>query len=262
MLSQPKLRASIFNLLRAALKWKLASCFIIMGIYASIIINFLVSYAFLEISYIKDSVSWFIFAAIPLLFKSVNTKEKNNILKEITSDLFKFSLLTEFVISSYTFPLFGELILIPVASFTVVIQSFASTKEQYKQVEKIFSALTLLCGFFLITFSIFQAARDFQNLASIETLISIFLPFVLSLLTAPIIFAIAIYGTYEMVAIRLKLGRKKSKSFIIFSALRIVIHFHLRLRKLRDFLEIYGSHLTRATSKKEIDSLLDEFPVL
>jgi len=258
MLSQPKLRISLCNLVRAALHWKILSCFLILGFYAYALVNILILYNFLAASFIKDAITWFIFVAIPLLFKFMNTKERNSLFKEITSDLFKLSLLTEFVVSTYTFSFFGELAFIPVVAFVLTIHAFASTQEQYKQVERIFETLILIGGAVIIAFSTVQAVKDFQNLASLKTLVSILLPFILSILTAPIILVIASYSTYEMIAIRLKLGRKKQRSFILISTLKFFMHFGFRLKELRDFLEDHGSYLPKLTSTQEIDSLLNE----
>jgi hypothetical protein len=139
-------RKSAFDVIKIACSKKLLIPFVCMLIYA-IALTFLFSLTHMwKWLYIKEIAIWVLLVGVPTCFGAVDPKIDKDYFKKIVIDNLKLVILVEFFISTFTFNIFVEIILMPTLTFLFVLDAFAGTKEEWKAVKVLTSYLLTIIG--------------------------------------------------------------------------------------------------------------------
>lgn len=252
----PKTRATLPQLFKALLHWRVVLAVGLMLLYVVGIVVFLGTIGLWGQEQVKDTAVWFAFAAIPLSFAFSSSKESGNIFTTVLADNLRVILLVEFLIGTYTFPLVLELLLLPVVTFVLLIGILAKADPRLSLVAKASINVQMLIGLGVLCYVFYMAAQDFENLKRLDTFRNFLLTPVLSLLFSPFIYIMAVFAAYELLFVRLKIGPRKDKQVVAYTRRRLIKHLGLDLNKNRLFLKQHAFTLVKLQTKEDVDRLL------
>ena len=255
--TKKEIRKSFFKVIKAALNKHIVIPFILLLLY-TIAISFIFKILGINVvSFIKDIVLWFLFAGVPFAYSSIMNKDINaQYFKKYIIDNIKIITVLQFIISTFTFSIWIELIIIPVITFIVLLEAVASKDDKYKQVQKFLSLIISCFGFFILFLSLEKAITTFKNFGTINLLISFLIPFVLSIFYVPITYLFVIYSKYELLFCRIEFvvneeNRKKYKYHII-------KNFKLSYKKISYYLRNCVNKLYKNISDENFNNLIEE----
>lgn len=193
-------RHSIVGVIKAFFDRKLIVAFNTLLLYILFIIFILSYIGFWDISLLKDTVLWLLFSGI-VLFMNINKVEDVNYFSKLIKDNIKIIAIWEFLFNFYTLSLVWELVLIPVVFMFSVIEAFAEhsskQEESHKKVVALCKNILGLIGLVMIGYVIYRTITEYELLLSISNLKSFLLPVLLTALTLPYFYALALYMNYE-----------------------------------------------------------------
>lgn len=162
----------------------------------------------------------------------IQTIDDQHYFKKIVQDNFKVVAAFEFVITFYTFSLWGELLIIPATAILVLVHTYAEGKEEYSDVRRWVGFLLASWGISLTIYTVYNLVTNYEVIARMEILMDFLLPIALSGLFLPFLFFIALYAIYENAYLRLKIANSEIalRRFAICMAL---VHFHVRANSLK-----------------------------
>jgi hypothetical protein len=205
---------------------------------------------------LKETILWFFFSGVVLIVSFLTSDSDEGILKRIGSESVKIFIVFEFLISRYTFPLAAELILIPVVTVIVLMDAFARLDEKHAFIVRLTTGAQAAIGSAILLYVAWQAAFDYGTLWSLASARRILLAPLLSFSFAPLIYILLLYSTYELLFLRLRIGRDKPRDLQQYARRRLLAHLGLRLRSARAFLQSHSLDLMRIRSRDEVDALL------
>jgi hypothetical protein len=212
MLFKRGIRKSILDVFKAFFEIKILTSIFFMIAYTIVIVIVLYQINLWNISLLKDTVVWFCFIGIPISFYSVTSKTDQNLFRKIIVYNIKIVIIIEFIVNTYTFSLVGELVLIPVVTFILLLGAVAKTDEKNSSVAKLMNGLLIIIGIVILIFAISNVVPDYKNFVSLDTLRKFLLPPLLTILFLPFIYFMVLFSTYEQLFVQLNLGYEKAKN--------------------------------------------------
>ena len=181
-------------------------------LYVSFIIFILYTINFISFQNSKDILYW-AFSAL-VLSMSVFTYEKT--VSKIKGELLSISLIIEYVLNFYIFPLPIEFIIVTLSSF-VLIFYYLNKKDRAKNNSNVviranivfIFILTIIIGIKII-FSIIEISKEFNIGFIILNLKNIFIPIILTILYAPFLLFFRFFENYQKKLIRKRFANKNN----------------------------------------------------
>lgn len=255
--TKKEIRKSFFKVIKAALNKHIVIPFILLLLY-TIVISFIFKILGINVvSFIKDIVLWFLFAGVPFAYSSIMNKDINaQYFKKYIIDNIKIITVLQFIISTFTFSIWIELIIIPVITCIVSLEAVASIDDKYKQVQKFLSLIISCFGFFILFLSLGKAITTFKNFGKINLLISFLIPFVFSIFYVSITYLFVIYSKYELLFWRIEfaINEKNKKKYKYL----IIKNFKLSYKKISYYLRNCMYRLYKNISDEEFNNLIVE----
>ena len=215
MIVDKKIRASLVRVIKCACNFRFIIIAIIFMGYNEIIITWLNKFGLWNISLIKDTIVWFMFSGLVIVFKSIVNKGKNNYFRNIILDNFKIVIFIQFILNEYTMSFWFEFMSVPIFFFIGATMVIVENKEEYKDVKKLLIWIQNIL-FIVITFNSFKdAISDIKNLGSYNNLLKIIVPGILSILSVLPAYLLALYSSYETIFIRLNLYKRRSRMLLV-----------------------------------------------
>ena len=140
---------------------------------------------------------------------SFNPKEVT--IKKYITDNIKVTIVFEFIVNSYTFPLIWELLFLPVLALIVASETYVQNKDEYKEVSKFLNRLLVIIGFYVLIYCVVSIIGDYRKIASLGTMKEFLLAPVLTLMIIPYIYIFVLISNYEQIFLRLSVGVNKEK---------------------------------------------------
>jgi hypothetical protein len=196
--TKSNVRLSIVGLIKSFFQKKLIQYFVISLAYFVVLLIFLHQVLILDISQVKDSIIWFVVSGLVVTGDMINTKNTKEIIKSHFLENIKMTIIVEFIISTFVFPLIIELVLIPVIFIVAILELFSKKEDKYKAVNKLLVIIQMVLGIIVLGFSIISAVSDYQNLVGINSIKSFILPLILMTLYFPFTYAWLLYARYEV----------------------------------------------------------------
>jgi len=188
LLRESKIRRSIGGVFRVFWHFKIVASVCMMLLYVTGMVAFLVAIGMWEVGLLKDTIVWFFVGAMAMMMRFATVNDADNIFRKILTDSIKIVIMLEFLVNTYTFPLVGELILVPLLTFIAMIDVVASMNERHAIVARLAKGIQMVAGFVILGVAVNRAVADFQNLKSLDTFRSIALTPLLSMLMFPFIY--------------------------------------------------------------------------
>lgn len=254
------IRNNIFTLVKTAMNRYLAIPFLVLVTLGLCLIPILSLLPFWDIKYVKDLIMGVLFVGIPACFGAINTELQTEYFSNIVENNFKLGILLEFLISTYTFHLGVELILVPVLSFIVLIVTVSALRDEYKLVFRFFNSLQALIGIGILLFAMGAAINDLVTTKSItDNLIRFTLPILISLFYIPIAYVFGICDKYIMVFKLMSFRDPKDEHIRRARRWKIVKAFKLSYGKILRFKQEGLPQIYGRMNEDEFDTLLETF---
>jgi len=255
---KPDIFRSVRLMVRTFCKLKILIPYCIMLFYVTLSVFILYKIGIWKADLLKDTIVWFWVSAMAMSMRYVTSDESKNIFKSIMIDNLKIIIILEFIVNSYTFLLYIELIIVPVITCFVLLEAVAGLDRKNIIVEKF--AKGVLGGFGLILFvvAIKHVFDDFHSISKIDALRSILLVPFLSLMLSPFIYALVLFAKYELVFLRLDFGKDKSKDLKRYARCRILRSAGINLGRLDRLLENHASDLIHLQTQPDVDMLMQK----
>ncbi len=154
-----------------------------------------------NISFIKDTLFWFFGFALVTFF-NINKAKDVDYFKTIFKESFKWTLLIEFIVSFYTFSLTTELIMFPIIIVVAGTQAFSKADKKNEKVTSLLTNILALIGTTYFLYALFETFNKYNRLLTLNTLNSFLLPLLLTILSLPFFYFVALYMHYEELFIR------------------------------------------------------------
>lgn len=195
---EKSIRGSIFGVIKSALNKYILLYFVSYLVYILAFICMFYHFKLWDKDNLKDSLIWFVFSGLPIGFILTNKTLERGFWRKLVLENLKLILLLEFIINSFTFSLPVEFfILIPFVTMITLLNAFCKHKNEYKLVEKLTNTIITVFGFIIISYSCYRAITEIQLIENINTLRSIFLPVVFSVVSVPYMYTLKLYIEYE-----------------------------------------------------------------
>jgi len=235
---------------------KILTLVVLMALYTAVMVWVLYAVQAWTMALLKDTVIWFVLSGLVLAFSSVTLGRDENLFTKVLSRNLKVTVVIEFLMNTYTFSLHGELILIFVTALFGLTEAVSRINVKYSQVTRLTRGLQAVIGIAVLAFAIAKAVTDFTALRTIDSVRSVLLAPVLSLLLVPFIYLLALYVAYELIFFRIGLGKELSPAIVRYAKRHLVSHLGLSLWKARAFHEAHALDLMRVQTKEDLDKLL------
>lgn len=254
----PTIRASAFNVIKVATVKQIVIPFFVIFLYSLFLVVLFSKISFWEWKYLKEMAFWVTFTGIPVCFSAI-TNNNNHFFISLLKNNFKFIVIVEFLLGTFTFNIFVELLLLPFLTFLFLLQAVADTKEEYHKVKKLLSFALTILGFTIIGVTIKIAITNFVTLDSYDLLIKFFIPIVLSALFIPITYSYAILSKYQELFIMMSFKEPKDKKIRRMHRWNIIKVCKLSYKRITYFRSNYLKEMYVNMSQDEFDRVLDRF---
>ena len=125
---------------------------------------------------LKVTIIWYVLTATLVIFKLQSIKKDYHYFKNLVLNNFKLVAILGFVVGTYTFNLYIELILMPLLFLISGMLGIAQSKKEYKSLEKILNGILALIGFLFVTYSIYMVFFDFGKIANQDSIRDFYVP--------------------------------------------------------------------------------------
>lgn len=201
-----KIRKSIVDILKIIFTKNIMIPFFIILIYLKLLlVLFIFRFRMGQYLDLKEIMIWVLFSGIPLCYGVVNNKPDKHYIRKIINDNIKFIILIEFIISTFTFSLKTELIIVPLFTFLFMLEIVSGMRDEYEDANKFISYILSISGFIILYKLLSLAIQNYKELNSVESLVTIVTPIILTILYIPLIFIFRISFKYNNILYRLKI---------------------------------------------------------
>jgi hypothetical protein len=204
LLSPRNTRKSVGGIVKALFCRQFVYIYIIALAYISCSIFLLHAVKIWDISLIKDTIMWFLFVALPLMFQAGKIDSFQKFLKEIVTPLIAFSIIFEYIFGLYTFKLWIEVLMVPALVMLGGMLAVSERKSEYAQVNKLLKGTQSFSGLIAVFFILLHLVQHYQEYVNRTVLMQFLMPLFLSLLFLPLLYGIAMFIHYETAFITLK----------------------------------------------------------
>ena len=252
-----EIRKAVFRVFKATLNKHMIFFMVVTTSYAIVSISFLSTLSIWNFMFLKDVVLWFIFVGIPMTAKAT-IERKTQYLVQLVKENIKISIFIEFLVGTFTFSLYLELILVPIATLVFLLYIVSTLDESYKTAEKFLSIMSSLLGWAIIFFSIRNAINEFSNLNIPELLVTFSIPITMTIIFLPLVYFFSLYSGYEQLFLQLKfrLKDKRNRKFI---SLKIISVCRFSVSKVGYFKENYIVKFYSFVDKDEVNNVIKSF---
>lgn len=156
-------RRVVPGLIRAAAAPKILSAVVVAALFTTGVVFVLWRVGVWTIMELKDTIIWFLFSGIALAFRGVNTPHPDRIIHASIWDAVRLTVFMEFLLSTYTFPLLVEILLLPFATLIAAMLVIAQSEKQFASVASFLGKLQVALGLIVIGATVWSAAHDFSR---------------------------------------------------------------------------------------------------
>lgn len=176
-----------------------------------------------------------VFSGLTICINAVAGEADEKYILKVLKDNIRFTMVTELLLSTFTFSFWVELIIIPITTVIVLFDTVAEHKSDAIAVHKLLQDVIAFAGLCVILQTVRVGIQEYQELNVINTLVSFFIPIVYLFLTTPLEYAFELYSKYEMLFIRMRFKEPSDKSVQRKRHLKVIQACGLSVRKIMLF---------------------------
>lgn len=236
------IRTSMMALIKILFSGSILTILLLISLHFMLALLLLQNVGFWEFYLLKNSILWLFsigfLGILTLDLKAVS----NNTFKKFLKDIFKITIIFEFITATYVFSFGVEMLLIFISLIIFLLKSYTETKlkydgtSQYQGVQNFLNGGLASIGFILLWHTTKSLIDSPATLLSLKKLNEFILPIVLSILYAPVYWIIICVTSYETSFFRIRYRTSDNKlslpnKIVIVLRCRFSIN---RLKKLED----------------------------
>lgn len=211
LMFQKEVRKGIKELLKIFFEKKLRILWEIILLYVLMITVIFYKMPIWDNIYIKDIIIWLIFSGLVICMNAASNEADEKYIKKIIKDNLKLTIILEFIMSTFTFDIWVELVIIPVITMITVMNVIAERKEESRTVHKLLDFVLVVAGFWILYETIKIGINEYKELNMLNTLVSFMIPIVYLIMIMPLVYMLEVYSKYEVLFIRMTFKEEKSK---------------------------------------------------
>ena len=254
-----EIRKSCRQTLKSFCHWKIIVTFVIMALYIVLCVLLLGQLTLWNTSMLKDTVYWFLFSSFILCTNLMAGNDYANFFKKTVLSCFKVVVLMQFLINLYTFPLWGELIFIPVITLLAMMNVVAESKPEYEPAKKLFDGILSIIGLGLVIYLIHMTWLHYSELSVSELLLSVLLPILLTFLFFPFLYFAKLIANYEVFFARLQIHISNNDDLLNYTCFKTLQHCHVNLIRLDRFEKFFLSNLWDTFDRDGVKRIITNF---
>ena len=211
IVTNKKIRQGFIGVLKCFFNRKLRKLWEIYFLYIGIITLMFSRFPIWKNIYLKDIILWTLFSGLTICMNAVADEADEKYISKVLKDNIRFTVVTEFLLSTFTFSLWVELIIIPIITVIVLFDTVAEHKSDAIAVHKLLQDVMAFAGLCVILQTVRVGILEYRELNVINTLVSFFIPIVYLLLVTPLEYAFELYSKYEMLFIQMHFKEPSDK---------------------------------------------------
>lgn len=176
---------------------------------------------------------------------------------------FSVAVLIEFVVNLHTFPLLAELALMPTVLLLVMTHAYSQLQARrdpaLRQAEKALGVFLSIVGVVALAFALKYVARNFDEVATRETVREFVLPVLLTAGFIPFLYALGLTSVYQTTLAMIRFGMKGNDVLYRSARRQIVRACGVSLAKAQLFESKFRGRLFGATDDADVSRVLTEF---
>lgn len=211
IVTNKKARKSFIEVLKCFFGRKIRMLWEIYFLYIGIITFLFSRLPIWESIYLKDIIIWTLFSGLTICINAVAGEADEKYILKVLKDNIRFTMVTELLLSTFTFSFWVELIIIPITTVIVLFDTVAEHKSDAIAVHKLLQDVIAFAGLCVILQTVRVEILEYRELNVINTLVSFFIPIVYLLLVTPLEYAFELYSKYEMLFIQMHFKEPSDK---------------------------------------------------
>lgn len=211
IVTNKKARKSFIEVLKCFFGRKLRTLWEIYLLYIGIITFLFSRLPIWESIYLKDIIIWTFFSGLTICINAVAGEADEKYIFKVLKDNIRFTMVTELLLSTFTFGFWVEVIIIPIITVIVLFDTVAEHKSDAIAVHKLLQDVIAFVGLCVILQTVRVGILEYRELNVINTLVSFFIPIVYLLLVTPLEYAFELYSKYEMLFIQMHFKEPSDK---------------------------------------------------
>lgn len=258
-LTNESIRHAFAGFVRTAFTKPLVKVYAAMGLYVVIIGYILHALGLWNVSQLKPTIIWAFSIALISALRAHKIIDDPDYFKRAVRDNINLVIVLEFILGVYTFPLLGELVLVPITTFLGAVKVFAEGKEKHRPVAKLLDGLFFLFGLFVLGYAAYKLWVGFSEFATVQTLQDFYTPPLLSILFLPFLFVLSVFLAYERAFLNLKRNTRDA-SVYRFARGQAMRTFWHRARQLERWA--HTTFFNRLNSEQGVRESIADFKAL
>ncbi len=212
-----EVRRSLLGLVKAFLQHKILLSLGGAALYSAACVWLLWQVGLWEWANLKTTLLWGLTFAFVTMMDVAKLETEPRPLRRLGKEAVNATALIVFVAEFYTFPLWGELILVPllvmIGGMIVVGESMPNAAPAVR----LLTFLQVLAGSSLLIYSLGHIVQELRDFATLATARELAVPMLLSLMFLPFLYLLILWVSYENASLRLRatMGDRKLRRYAI-----------------------------------------------
>ncbi len=257
IVTNKKIRQGFIGVLKCFFNRKLRKLWEIYFLYIGIITLMFSRSPIWKNIYLKDIILWTLFSGLTICMNAVAGEADEKYIS-VLKDNIRFTVVTEFLLSTFTFSFWVELIIIPITTVIVLFDTVAEHKSDAIAVHKLLQDVMAFAGLCVILQTVRVGILEYRELNVINTLVSFFIPIVYLLLVTPLEYAFELYSKYEMLFIQMHFKEPSDKMVQRKRHLKVIKACGLSVRKIILFQKQCIPRMYVSMSDSEFEALISQ----
>lgn len=258
IVTNKKIRQGFIGVLKCFFNRKLRKLWEIYFLYIGIITLMFSRSPIWKNIYLKDIILWTLFSGLTICMNAVAGEADEKYISKVLKDNIRFTVVTEFLLSTFTFSFWVELIIIPITTVIVLFDTVAEHKSDAIAVHKLLQDMMAFAGLCVILQTVRVGILEYRELNVINTLVSFFIPIVYLLLVTPLEYAFELYSKYEMLFIQMHFKEPRDKKVKRKRHLKVIKACGLSVRKIILFQKQCIPRMYVSMSDAEFEALISQ----
>lgn len=256
IVTNKKIRQGFIGVLKCFFNRKLRKLWEIYFLYIGIITLMFSRFPIWKNIYLRDIILWTLFSGLTICMNAVAGEADEKYISKVLKDNIRFTVVTEFLLSTFTFSFWVELIIIPITTVIVLFDTVAEHKSDAIAVHKLLQDVMAFAGLCVILQTVRVGILEYRELNVINTLVSFFIPIVYLLLVTPLEYAFELYSKYEMLFIQMHFKEPRDKKVKRKRHLKVIKACGLSVRKIILFQKQCIPRMYVSMSDSEFEALI------
>lgn len=258
IVTNKKARKSFIEVLKCFFGRKIRMLWEIYFLYIGIITFLFSRLPIWESIYLKDIIIWTLFSGLTICINAVAGEADEKYILKVLKDNIRFTMVTELLLSTFTFSFWVELIIIPITTVIVLFDTVAEHKSDAIAVHKLLQDVMAFAGLCVILQTVRVGILEYRELNVINTLVSFFIPIVYLLLVTALEYAFELYSKYEMLFIQMHFKEPSDKMVQRKRHLKVIKVCGLSVKRIMLFQKQCIPRMYVSMSDSEFEALISQ----